>query len=175
MPRKNHLLKILKQHLGGNTLTSPSLSKQRPIKQASNITSFIFHIIHYGLSAKNLKKLNILAKKLNTIFSIHIKYHKTKQSEFDMLPAWGEYGNWAAYFRLKIGDFLDETDETIEKCLYLDAGMLVVRDIREIFSIDLKNKAIGAVANFFVWSNTVRGRGMIRDLGLMRYLMLGYY
>lgn len=62
-----------------------------------------------------------------------------KMKELDM-PTYR--GSYAANMRL----FLDEVlDETVDKILYLDADTIVDTDLRELFSTEMKRKAIGMV------------------------------
>lgn len=104
-----------------------------------------FHLLHDTLQKETKHKLQALETALNTIYPCTITFHPLSQEEFKNLTPWGEAGaNWAAYFRLKIGDVLDSY---IARCVYLDTDILVLEDIRELFMTDINDKAIGAVRN----------------------------
>lgn len=65
---------------------------------------------------------------------------------FKDAPAWN--GNHLAYFRLKLPSLLPKD---VRYALYLDVDMLVVSDIRELFSIDLEDNYAGVVSEIDAW------------------------
>lgn len=56
----------------------------------------------------------------------------------------------AAYFRLAIADILPKN---IDKVIYLDVDLLVLKDIETLWNIDLGGKAIGAVPDYGILSS----------------------
>lgn len=65
---------------------------------------------------------------------------------FKDAPAWN--GNHLAYFRLKLPSLLPKD---VRYALYLDVDMLVVSDIRELFSIDLEDNYAGVVLDVIAY------------------------
>ncbi len=101
---------------------------------------YIFHILTDKLEALTLSKLEQLEKDLNEIFPVKIKYHTLSTEEFHGLPTWRK--SYIPYLRLKISEVLEHS---IEKVLYLDGDIIVNCDIRELFSLDMKDKAVAAL------------------------------
>ncbi len=112
--------------------------------------------MHDTLQKKTKHKLQSLETTLNAIYPCTIAFHPLSQKEFENLAPWGESGpNWTAYFRLKIGDVLDSH---IARCVYLDTDILVLKDIRELFMMDIGDKAIGASRDI-----NIAGVDIVRD------------
>lgn len=101
---------------------------------------FIFHILSDFVSENSRAKLANLAKELSKIYPCEIQIHICDNDIFQGLPKLGE--NYLTYFRFFIPNFIPENTKL---CLYLDVDMLVCRDLRELFSLDLKGKVVGVV------------------------------
>ena len=95
---------------------------------------FIFHILSDFVSENSRDKLDKLAKELSQIYPCEIHIHICKN-----LPP---YANTPTYFRLFIINFMPQS---VSRCLYLDGDMLAFRDLRELWTLDLKGKAVGAI------------------------------
>ncbi|TQR33656.1 hypothetical protein DMB92_01865, partial [Campylobacter sp. MIT 99-7217] len=98
---------------------------------------FVFHILTDIASKESLEKFDKLQKELNFIFKCEILIHEVDESDFKNCPKWQNHENHLCYFKIKLGDFIPEY---IDKCIFLDADMLVLSDIREIFAINLEDK-----------------------------------
>ncbi|MCR6576927.1 glycosyltransferase family 8 protein, partial [Campylobacter insulaenigrae] len=85
----------------------------------------------------DLNKINYFEQELNKIIPCKISIHKVKNNEFQNARAWGfeNNKNHLTYLRFYIDEFINA-----DVCLYLDVDMLVVDDISELFSLDLKDK-----------------------------------
>lgn len=106
---------------------------------------YVFHILSDELSSDICLKLAELEKELNKIYPCQIQTHiidanMLKQSN---LPEWK--GGYQAHYRLFLASVLPKG---IKTCLYLDTDMLVQTDVRELFTLNLKEK-IAAVVPIF--------------------------
>ncbi|RDU56986.1 hypothetical protein CQA37_00820 [Helicobacter sp. MIT 99-10781] len=104
----------------------------------------MFHILTDSLSSKTKQKLQRFQTQLNTIYPCEIFLHYVEQSVFEGLNKWGfeRKQNYLTYYRLLLERFLPKD---LDKCLYLDVDMLVVGDLRELFTIDLGDNFAGVV------------------------------
>lgn len=91
-----------------------------------------FHILGEGLSGQSIFKLKLLEtqKIIIKIYSTDIIIEKMKNMN---LPAYRN--SYAANLRMFLPLFLDVS---IERILYLDADTVIVKNLQELFSIDLK-------------------------------------
>lgn len=101
---------------------------------------YIFHILSDFVSQDSRAKLANLAKDLSQIYPCEIEIHICDDSMFDGMPKFR--GNNLAFYRVLIPNFMPKN---IKTCLYLDSDMLVFRDLRGLFSLDLSNKYAGVV------------------------------
>ena len=103
---------------------------------------YIFHILTNFISSETKLKLLELENELCKIYPCKINVIFMNDDEFkqDNLCSW--YGNYATYYRLKIGSILPKD---LRMCLYLDVDMLVLSDIRKLFTLNLKNYPLAAV------------------------------
>lgn len=104
---------------------------------------YVFHILTDNISLSNKKKLCKLEKELGSFYPCVIKIHILDDVMFrdSNLPKWKE--KYQAHYRIYIEDVLPKTLKT---CLYLDVDMLVFGDIRELWSLELKNKIAAVVS-----------------------------
>ncbi|EAI6922715.1 TPA: glycosyltransferase family 8 protein [Campylobacter jejuni] len=95
---------------------------------------YIFHIIINQISDQTRSKLIDLQNNLNQHYPCEIIIHNIDDSTFhrDNLTTWN--GNYSTYYRLKIASLLDKD---INICLYLDIDMLVMSDLRQLWTLDL--------------------------------------
>lgn len=104
---------------------------------------YIFHILSDNISSQTQNKLNSLQNELNQIYPCQILTHIIDDKEFSSFPISGAaHSNFLTYYRLKLESYLDPS---IDRCLYLDADMLCLFDIRELFAIDLKDNILAAI------------------------------
>lgn len=104
---------------------------------------YYFHILSDFISQDNINKLHILQSHLQKKYPCEIKTYIIDNSMFKNLNTWGFNGDssLATYYRILIDKILPKD---IEKLLYIDTDMLVLCDIRELFTIDLHNKVIAS-------------------------------
>ncbi|MBZ7966662.1 glycosyltransferase family 8 protein [Campylobacter sp. RM9756] len=100
---------------------------------------FHFHIMSDFISENNLNDIRKLENKLNQIYPCVLSIHILDDKEFSDYPKWR--GNYLAYYRIKLADFVDENTE---RCLYLDSDMLAMSDIREVLSINIDDYIVAA-------------------------------
>ena len=103
---------------------------------------FIFHILSDFVSENSRAKIANLAKALSEIYSCEIQIHICDDDIFQGLPKW--CGNYAAYHRLLISNFMPEN---LKLCLYLDVDMLVFKDLRELWTLNLEHKVVGVITH----------------------------
>lgn len=104
-----------------------------------------FHILSNDVSDETGEKLARLESELCKFYFVRILVHILDDVDFATLPKSGAAKkNNLSYYRLKMLQFLPPEVRT---CLYLDSDMLCRTDIRELFSIDLENFAVGAVGD----------------------------
>ncbi|RDU62596.1 hypothetical protein CQA53_09160, partial [Helicobacter didelphidarum] len=103
---------------------------------------FVFHILSDGVSEENKTKLVILQDELNRIYPCKIVIHTMSDKDFKDFKVWREGKNHIVYLRIKLASIFPQN---LKICLYLDVDMLVLADLRELFSIDLEDKVAGVV------------------------------
>lgn len=114
----------------------------------ANRTSFYpltINFIDGGVSPKNLASLEEIATKYEANFVIH----NVNVQEYENFYV-SRHISKAAYYRLAISDILPNG---VEKAIYLDTDVIVRRDIKELWEIDLSNFAIGAVIDIWLKDN----------------------
>lgn len=98
---------------------------------------FYFHILTDFIDKEVSEKLKLLQKELSLIFPCEIFMYEVDSKDFEKCPKWQNHTNHLCYFKIKLADYLPNN---VEKCLFMDADMLVRCDLREIFNINLKDK-----------------------------------
>ena len=106
---------------------------------------YIFHIISDFLSDDSRKRFSKLSKDLSAIYPCEINIHICDDAIFSGLPRLN--GNYLTYFRFFIPRFMPQN---CTMCLYLDIDMLVVGDLRELFSLDMGEKCVGVVKDYIL-------------------------
>ena len=101
---------------------------------------YIFHIFSDFLSDDSRNRFSKLSKDLSKIYPCEIHIHICDDAIFSGLPRLN--GNYLAYFRFFIPNFMPQN---CAMCLYLDIDMLVVGDLRELFTLDMGEKCVGVV------------------------------
>jgi|GEM_PF-87630 len=96
-----------------------------------------FHIVAHDLSNDSKEKFKILAKDNN----INIYIYEIDSSFFKDFPTQFSWPT-ATYFRFLLPIILNN----IERLLYIDADVICLGKIREIFNINLENHIIGAIS-----------------------------
>lgn len=96
--------------------------------------AFRFHILSDSLLPATQEKLKKFEKEIRLLYPCRILVHYLSGEEFKDSPKWANHTNHLTYFRLKLASVLPKE---IDRCLYLDVDMLVLRDLRELFTYDL--------------------------------------
>lgn len=107
------------------------------LNSTSNV-NFKFHILDGGISNKN--KSNI--KKLSKIRPFDIEFYDMKKYDFSEFALNRSYISEATYYRLMLLDILSPT---INKVIYLDCDIIVEKDIKELWDIDISSYCAGVV------------------------------
>ncbi|HDX3797630.1 glycosyltransferase family 8 protein [Campylobacter jejuni] len=114
---------------------------------------YIFHVFIDYITEENKIKLEKLRKDLSKYYPIEIVYHYIDNDLFQNCANVGAASNnKITYFKMIIPTILDKK---IKYCLYLDVDVLVVRDIRKIFTLELKDNEYLAGVLDFDWLNQV--------------------
>ncbi|EOH4319274.1 glycosyltransferase family 8 protein [Campylobacter jejuni] len=119
-----------------------SIIKNTKINSQLKEYPYKFYILSNDISKNNILKLKKLIQHLsNSYYNCELIIHKIDDSKFHRFPkAW--HVNHATYYRFEIADIVEGN-----KCLYLDADVLVCGDIRELFYMELNNKVAGVVTD----------------------------
>ncbi|CAM2942753.1 glycosyltransferase family 8 protein [Helicobacter burdigaliensis] len=100
-------------------------------KQDSNKMPYSFYLLIDKISKESEEKLENLILELSKIYPCTLKIHLMNEDIFQQYNLPKLNGNYLAYYRLLIGSVLEKE---IESVLYLDVDMLVLSDLREIFT-----------------------------------------
>jgi lipopolysaccharide biosynthesis glycosyltransferase len=117
------------QHLG---VTLVSI-----LENSSDINKFVFHILDNNISQINQEKLRLIENKYTTKIIIY-KIDDALLSSFPEV----HHVLKAAYSRLLIVDLLPTN---IDKVLYLDTDMVILKDIVPLYKTELNNFGLAAV------------------------------
>ena len=104
---------------------------------------YIFHILTDKISENSQQKLKDLAKDLSAIYPCEIRIHLIDTQIFENMATFK--GNHLANFRILIPHLMPAD---VKICLYLDTDMLACRDLRELFTLDLSGKVVGAIKDW---------------------------
>ncbi|EGK8256010.1 TPA: glycosyltransferase family 8 protein [Campylobacter coli] len=112
-------------------------------KKNKDFRPYCFHIITSNLEMHNFEKLKKMENILSLEYPTKICIHEVDEKQFQNLPPW--FGSRATYFILLFEKFLPAE---ASKCLIMDVDMLVLQDLRELFSYELKDYLLGAVYEY---------------------------
>lgn len=119
-----------------------------------NTKSFIeFYVINNGISEKNKQKLANEKKwfknfSLNFVSVDNELLNKLNERN-EQKHAWPEI----IYAKLFIPEF--DVSKKIKKAIYLDCDIIVKKDIKSLYDIDLENYIIGAVTEDLIYNNKI--------------------
>lgn len=113
------------------------------LKEDEQKEGFVFHLISDKITQNSQDKLHRLSQELSRIYPCEIEIHLCEEPLFEGLP---DLTRLVICFRLFIPHFMPN----LSRCLYLDIDMLVFRDLRELFTLNLDDK-IAAVVKDNVW------------------------
>lgn len=98
-----------------------------------------FYILHFDISIFNRFRLNLLIKRLRR--NANIKFFKLNISDFFFPIEENSPITPEAYLRIVAPQNLPDD---VDRMLYLDIDTLVVSDLSELFTLDIKSKIIAA-------------------------------
>ncbi len=101
---------------------------------------YFFHVLADFISEDTKIKLKGLEQELDKIFPTKIDSYEIPDTEFRGFPTWRK--SYLPYYRFKLDSILPENTN---KTIYLDGDMLIIKDIRELFAIDLQEQSAMAV------------------------------
>lgn len=104
----------------------------------NNSHTIFVHLLHHGLSQEAQKKLIDLSTKYHN----KILFYNVDVSDFSQVEIKHTDLSIATFFRLLLPSVLDES---IDKILYLDCDVIVLKDITELFSLELDGYGVAAV------------------------------
>ncbi|QQS60613.1 glycosyltransferase family 8 protein [Candidatus Falkowbacteria bacterium] len=115
------------------------------LENSSDINKFVFHILDNNISPENKEKLRFIENKYGTKIIIY-KIDDALLSSFPEV----RHVLKASYSRLLIADLLPTN---IDKVLYLDTDMVILKDIVPLYNTDLNNFGLAAVQD--IMSNEI--------------------
>ena len=101
---------------------------------------YVFHILSAkAINSDSIQRLELLCTKLSNIYPCNVVNHAVNDKLFaeNNVPIWK--GNYQAYLRFFIDNFLDPE---VSSCLYLDVDMIVLDDIRRLWTVDITNATL---------------------------------
>lgn len=110
------------------------------VKNSSKDYFYKIFVFHVGLSNDTIKKLNSL--KAQNLSTECLNISQNLESIKSNLYSHSYFSN-EMYYRILIPEVLSNYD----KVIYLDCDMIILGDLSELFSFDLKSNCIGAVKN----------------------------
>ena len=108
------------------------------LMNSDNTSYFHFHILDGGISAESKQKMEY-AKKFR---AFTIQYYDMKVYDFSKFPLNRPWISVSTYYRLVLPQLLSKD---IDKALYLDCDMVVERDIKELWNIDISKYSAAVV------------------------------
>ncbi len=135
------------------------------LRQADRSYRFIFYIIT-GLDGLS-KQVKFKLEACLGDSSSSIEYLPIDEKRFATYPLTGYY-SIETYYRLSIPELLPEVD----KCLYLDADLVILGDITELWRMNLEGYAMAAVRDRAL-ERSATGENTFRRLRLKRYFNAG--
>jgi lipopolysaccharide biosynthesis glycosyltransferase len=106
-------------------------------ENSSSDNSISVFVIDGGISPLNKERLDRLAGK----YRATLNFLPVNKDIFKGLGTRG-YLNYSTYYRLAIPDLLDQS---IDKVLYLDCDLVIKRDIRNLWAVDVSRHYLAAV------------------------------
>ena len=122
------------------------------LANADENDDYHFFIIYDELSEENIKKF----EKLKKIKPFIIDYIKIDISEFKKNVQSSNIST-ASFYRIKLFSM-----ENIDKILYLDSDIIVRKDIKNLYSLDIENYCI-AGAKDIIWQKLKRSYNLSKD------------
>lgn len=105
-------------------------------KTCNSSNDISIHVIYSDLSPKQIKQITNFAGFL----SLNVSTYEVTDGLCEGFPFWG-HGSAANYYRLFFSDIIKPNRS---RMLYLDLDILILADLKKLYSIELDNKPIGA-------------------------------
>lgn len=95
------------------------------------------HLFSANISEVNVERI----RKRVFCYNMDFRFYPLKKEDFAGFPI-SDRISCAAYYRILMPDLIDSS---VSRFLYLDADIIVNRDLQELFELDLNSMVIGAV------------------------------
>ncbi|TQR42405.1 hypothetical protein DMB95_01965 [Campylobacter sp. MIT 12-8780] len=129
----------------------PKLSYES-LSQIEQKEGYVFHILTKNITLKSKEKLTKLCDELSLIYPCLFEVHEIDDTKYKNTYAYK--GSFVANFLLEFANFVPLDSK---KVLALDLDMYVNTDLRELFTLDLKDFVLAAAFNYTLkskWFNT---------------------
>jgi len=117
------------QHLGVTLISI--------LENSNNPTEINFHILENGINEENKEKIHSISRK----HGANIFFYRIEEKKINSFPKLGHLSK-AAYLRLFLPSIIPLD---IEKIIYLDCDLVVLKDIFQLYRLDLQGKSLGAI------------------------------
>lgn len=122
--------------------------------------SLILYVIDSGLRLDDRQRL---LRSWESAALEEVVWVEPSAAEFRGLPLWGQM-KLDTYHRLMIAKW---ADDSIEKVIWLDADLIVIRDLTELWELDLNSHVLLASQDLNVpWVSSRYGVGPFKELGI---------
>lgn len=122
-----------------NYLIGAIVTMQSIVTFGARRTNWLFRILDFGISPDNKEKFEAFAAhNVNT----EIAFHSPDLTVIEQTKAKPFLGNYTAYTRLLLSEIIPE-----KKCIYVDTDILVIKDLAELWKMDLADYAMAACLN----------------------------
>ena len=108
------------------------------IDNSSSIYNYVIKILYVNISENSKKKIKKYEKENINIEFVDLKYYIDKIKDKLYVR---DYYTKTTYFRL----FIPELYPQYKKAIYLDCDMVILKDIAELYNIDIGDNLVGAV------------------------------
>lgn len=97
------------------------------------------HLLHHGLSQEGMNFLSSLAKR----YGNSVRFYDVDITQFKNVSISGKPNlSKTCYFRILLSSLVSDQ---VEKILYLDCDVIVLKDVSTLFQLDLENYGVAAV------------------------------
>ncbi|MDR0885053.1 MAG: hypothetical protein LBN22_01590, partial [Clostridiales Family XIII bacterium] len=111
---------------------------------SEDFSEIYIHILDYGLTAQNMEKMRQIldAHNTNDLFTIYF-YSNFDMKGLDQIEMLSDHTN-VIYSRF----FIPEILSTIDRCILLGGDTLILKSLKEFWSIDLGDNFIGSAIDY---------------------------
>lgn len=146
-----------------NYLVDFSKEEYSHLSEDEKKEGFVFHILAKDISNISCEKLLNLVATLDQIYPCELKIHKLSDEKYKDTTL--HKGGYTTNFLLEFANFVPLE---IRKVLALDLDMYVNTDLRELFSLDLKDFVLAAALNYTLKSKWFNAGFVFFNVGLWR-------